>query len=219
MVEHMFDNPVAAPFGFEGDLVRGVNWAGCRFDALVRPDFAEVDRRRSAGLGAVVDYGLMEALAALPLGCAINRSALHRDTSDRLQSAPPGIVEFDGDSITNVLEAPCQLVALVKRVPHWREVGTFSVFASQVPCLLVVPHHPRDADVAAERLGRAGLGLVSATAKGTTAIAEPRSQFRLGLSRRCLLERVFGYWLSQNTGTPANLNQALSCFEGGNSSC
>ena len=219
MIEHMFDKPATAPFGLAGELVRRVSWAGCRFDAVIELHADEVERRHDAGIGGVVDYGLMESLAGLPLGFPVKREALGVAALERVVAAPQGVVSLDQETVTNTLAAPLTLVALVRHARRWRDVGTFSVFAAQVPSLVIVPHHPQDAEEAAVTLGRVGLGLASATTSGIREIIPPASSLRLGLARRCLVERVYARWLVQIAGTPANRSQAFSCFDGGKSNC
>jgi hypothetical protein len=83
----------ARRFGFDGDVVPGVGFAGTCVTVIVRPDGAEIRRREHAGLGAVLDFNLTDRLADLPVDLPVPRGELDRVTIQLLETAPPGIVE------------------------------------------------------------------------------------------------------------------------------
>jgi len=85
-------------------LVEGVILLGVRVSAYATINAAEHRRREAAGIGAVVNPGLLDRLLDLPAAAPVTDAALWAE----LAGQPPGIAERgeDGASVTRRLESP-----------------------------------------------------------------------------------------------------------------
>ena len=132
-------------FGFDGDVVPGVGFAGTTVTAVVRPDDTEVRRREQVGPGAVLDFDVTDRLADLPVDCPVPRDQLDRATIRLLQTAPPGVVE-DTDTAVIRRWRPALTVTGILLVTgrQWRTgLANVSLFAPGAP-----PRHWRLLEIA-----------------------------------------------------------------------
>ena len=208
----------AVPHTAEWEVVRSITWAGTRFDAVVVPQWDEVDRRATVALGAVTDYLTLSALSTFPAGVEVSWRALDPIVAGFLTGAPGGLVSMSVEGVTSLLGTPFHQVAVVKVARNWRAMGTVGVLAADVPTTLVLRHRPHQLEEAVANAERRGIGLRYLRDGESVALVSPTKRARPGLRRTRLLEVIFGAWLGQAAGTPANRNHALSCLDGGSSS-
>ena len=227
-IEHMFDREfylsalpssvAAACHQADWEVVRSISWAGTRFDAVVVPHWDEVDRRASAGLGAVTDYLTLRALSTLPVGVEIPWPAMDPIVAGFLAGDECGLVSRSTRGITSQLATPLSQVVVVKVARHWRAISSVGVFASDVPATVILKHLPRQLEEIVTYSERRGTGLGYLRGSEIVTLVSPTGLPRPGLRRTRLFEVIYRNWLDQAAGTPANRNQALSCFDGGSSS-
>jgi hypothetical protein len=92
-------------------LVDGVVLLGVRVSAHATINAAEHRRREAAGIGAVVNPGLLDRLLDLPPAVPVTDAAMWAE----LAGQPPGIAERgeDGASVTRRLESPLTIADVV----------------------------------------------------------------------------------------------------------
>src|ERR1700751_3232924 len=94
--------PLAAPYRGEPGVPVGVMLLGVRVPAYPIISTAEHQRRKTAGMGAVIDPALLDRLMDLPIGISVTDPVAWAEMADQ----PRGIVERheDGARITRLLE-------------------------------------------------------------------------------------------------------------------
>ncbi len=128
--------------------------SGARADAVVAVNAAEHARRAAAGLGAVPDVSVLQALMCLPLHAEIPVADLGDVVRRLLGKAPAGCIDWlDGGSRVRRLYTPAATVPLVVvRGATWRpalrRAAAFEPFATRVVLLTRPPR--RVADIAWE---------------------------------------------------------------------
>lgn len=207
--------PEPLPWLQQWTPVRSVTWAGSSFHALAVPDWNEIDRRRSVGLGAVTDYPTLKAVSALPLGVEIPWQLLDPIVAGYIAGLPPGLVDASGNGVISLLHPPFHRLILVKVTGHLHDMGSIGLLARDVPTVVVLRHRPRDPELALEWAEQCGLGLGYLRHGQVVDLVGPAEPPGDGLRRTRLLEVVFRRWLRQTAGTPANRSHAFSCLEAG----
>ena len=158
----MNEAEAARRFGFDGDVVPGVGFAGTRVTAVVRPDDAEVRRREHLGLGAVLDFDLTERLADLPVDWPVPRGELDRATIRLLETAPPGVVD-DTDTAVIRRWRPAVTVTGILLITgrQWRTgLANVSLFAPDAPRGIVVRQPLRDEQALLDEARDLGVGVI-----------------------------------------------------------
>lgn len=102
----------AAALGAAGDIV-SVCLAGEHVYAVLRVDEAEHQRRRAAGVGAVTDRLVLEAMAGLPRACPVSLDDLDPLTRSALALAPDGLVSYAADTVTRTWTPAVRLTAVL----------------------------------------------------------------------------------------------------------
>lgn len=173
--------------------------AGGRGDALMRVSHGEHERRAAAGIAAVTDLQVLDALLGLPLGMPVRSS----DLSDRervvLRSAPPGVVEASDGSVRRVLEAPVEVGLVVVRSARFREglvrASAFAPFAQRV---LLLPARPKRAADVLWEADAAGIGVWVGEPEDAEQLVAPapwRRRYVKAAGWR-FAEQAYGAWLS-----------------------
>lgn len=198
------------PFGLDGCVVPNINWAGSRFQAIVDVNRAEVRRREQIGLGPVIDFETLDAVATLPLGIPVPWSAIDPVLAAVLDCVHPGVARRTPADVTRVLAQPLRLIAILKVVDHWRASRTLRVFARHSPTLVVARHRPRALADAVDYAQRSGVGLAVLQGDRPEDLVAPATHAVPSLARDRLIEVVFRAWVRHGIGTPANRSHALS---------
>jgi hypothetical protein len=90
--------------GFAGELVPDVRYAASSCAVIVQLDTEEVQRRETAGLGALASTGrhlrLLDTLFDLPFGEPVPWSAISPLAQVELDCAPPGVLEHGPHQVT-----------------------------------------------------------------------------------------------------------------------
>jgi len=189
----------ARRFGFEGEVVPGVGFAGTRVTPVIRPDPAEVRRREQAGLGAILDFDLTDMLADLPVDWPIPRDDLDRATLHLLDTAPPGVIE-ETDTAVIRRWRPAVTVTGVLLVTgrQWRTgLRNVSLFAPDAPRGLVLRHSPRDELGLCAEARELGVGVIAPDPAGRwRLLLEPLydTSYDLGPRHWRLLEITYLAW-------------------------
>jgi hypothetical protein len=197
--------------GFDGVLVEHVQFAGLRFDAVVRPDRTEVTRRASVRLGPVLDRDVLEALFTLPFMGNIPIRELDPIVAAFLTAAPPGIVDIQGSRIERLWRPAVSVAGVVVSHTSWqRGLEAASLFAPDAPRALHLRVRPRALLRARQDAEELGIGLVLGVGDEEPEIVVPPSLTRRGApSPRHwrFLETVFATW---KAGPDYRLAQAVS---------
>jgi hypothetical protein len=197
----------ASAFGFAGDLVADVRWAGSCCTAAVLVDVEEVARRQTARLGALDPsrhFRLFEVLFELPLGVPVPWADLDPVRATELDAAPPGVV--------------CRTPATVERL--WRPAVTVTgvltiassttqglhrvgILAAHAPRGLATRRRPRAA--ALERATRLGIGVAVLAGGGEWEVLVAPGRNRLAPSARRwrFLELVYAMWQQRRASQPS----------------
>ena len=158
----------ARRFGFDGEVVPGVGFAGTRVTAVVRPDHVELRRREHEGLGAVLDFDLTDRLADLPVDWPVPRDELDSTTIQLLETAPPGVVEATGTAVIRRWRPAVAVTGiLLVTGRRWRTaLANVSLFAPDAPRGLVLQQRPRDEQVLRDEARELGVGVIVPDASG-----------------------------------------------------
>jgi hypothetical protein len=124
-------------------VVGGARLSGAIADAFIVCDAHEHARRQRAELGAVTSMQLIDAVMNLPTGMPVRLSDLSDITRGHLDSAPPGVVEADGEWVTRLLSPPVTVVAIAVRGRGWarslQRAARFTPFAQRLVVLDQAP--------------------------------------------------------------------------------
>jgi hypothetical protein len=159
----MIETDAALLFGFEGDLVDEVRFAGVAVSASVRIDPVEVQRRADAGLAPGLDHDLSEALAELPVDWPVPWSSVHPLVRLRLEHAPSGVVELtDLEVIRRWRPAVTVTGVFTVARRQWRPaLRKVSLFAPDAPRGLVLRDRPADQGEVLDAARGLGIGLAA----------------------------------------------------------
>jgi hypothetical protein len=202
------------PFGFRGIVVPAVSWAGTRFHAVVRPNWEEICRREQRGLGPITDHALLRALDSLPVGTEVSWQSIDPVVAAFLDCAPEGILQTSDAAVRVDLQPPLELVGAFTVSRHWGAVNRVGILVTAAPTGVLLRHRPRRLDEAMSRARRFGIGLALRGRRGIELLTQPVRRTRPSLSRRKLLETLYGRWC-YGTGTPMTSHHEVSCLEGG----
>lgn len=200
--------PLALPASAGGEpavLVR-VMLLGVRVTAYAVINVAEHRRRETAGIGAVVNPGLLDRLMDLPMGIPVTDPVVWAEMADQLR----GVVERSEDSarITRRLESPLTITDVVVDGVSGRElraVQDASLFAGFTRRWISVMSG-RVPDAALLEAKLCGVGIVHQRRGQLLAAEKPQCLTRDGWSW-LLEEKAYRSWLSQRTGSRQHESQ------------
>jgi hypothetical protein len=188
----------AALLGFDGDLVERVQFANKQVTAIAQVDEAELERRARAGLGPVLDYRLVEALAGLPLDSPVPWEEIDPIVRAVLDCAPSGVLRATPVQVERLLRPALRVTGILTSTREWRTgVNTVGILAGHARPGLVLPYRPRDAEPILARAGRFGIGVVSRDRQGGWQLllaARHARQADLGPRHWRFLETVYATW-------------------------
>lgn len=192
------------PFGFAGEVVEHVRWAGTNFNAVVHVNLDEVRRRQAVGLGHILDFQLLEATSTLPYQQPVNWDDIDPVVAAVLDCAPEGVVDVTTDTATLVMRTPLELTGVYTVSSHEDALRRVGLLARVAPTGVVLRQHPRERlPQAVDVASRFGLGLSVLEDGVLRPMTAPTSTPQPGIGRTRVLEAVYGRWLRQ-TGIPAN---------------
>ena len=179
--------------------VPAVALLGVRVTAYVVINLGEHRRREAAGLGAVVNPGLLDRLLDLPAAVPVTDPVLWAEMADQ----PPVILERgeDGGRVTRRLESPLVIAGVVVRAASGRElraVQEASLFAGFTR-RWVAAAHGRVPDATMLEAKLCGVGIVDPGRRVLLAAAKPVALTRDGWSW-LLEEKAYRRWLSGRPG-------------------
>jgi hypothetical protein len=185
--------------GEPGGPVR-VMLLGVRVTAYAVINVAEHRRREMAGMGAVVNPGLLDRLMDLPMGISVSDPAVWAEMADQ----PCGVIERheDGVRVTRRLESPLVITdVVVDRVlgKELRAVQDASLFAGFTRrWISVMSGRIPDAAVLEAKL--CGVGIVDQRRGQLLASEKPPGLTRNGWSW-LLEEKTYRSWLTRRAGS------------------
>ncbi|MCK9925106.1 hypothetical protein MXD61_25100 [Frankia sp. AgPm24] len=147
-------------------LAPSVGWS-CRSTALGAEallcfdlDSDEHRRRQAAGLGAVVDVGVLELLLGLPLGQPVGRGDLGRWEQRAVAKAPPGCLRIGEGSVSRLARPPVSVRLAVLSARDWRvglqRAGRLAPFTARA---MALHRTPRDLPAACAEADFYGVGM------------------------------------------------------------
>lgn len=151
----------SALFGFRGEVVEDVQFAGARVAVTAQIDEQEHARRQNERLGALLDRDLWEALAVLPYREEVPWRAIDPIARALIDVAPMGTVEGDAVSVSRIIRPAVVVTGVIAVDARWLRVedraSRFSAHAPRAGVVLssVSRHAVRRARVL-------GMGIASA---------------------------------------------------------
>lgn len=146
---------------FGGDPVREVLVFNQHVDISVRPRSAEIDRRRSQGVGPISDHNVIRALLTLPEGIAVARTAVEDDVLLVLEDLVRiGAVDEDNGRVTRRAVPPVELLGLTKTATTWADVQAITLLRTHAPRLVITSSARLARRVLREIDPEVGVGLV-----------------------------------------------------------
>jgi hypothetical protein len=186
--------------GFEGVVVPSIVLAGYTFDVVATTDDDELCRRQAAGLTSVENRELISVLASLPSGRPVDYSSLPLFAQTVLDTAPTGVVEFDGDAVVRLCRPIVAIDGIMVSQLGRHGDGNLPVpFASVAPRGVLVDRAP------AQRNDRADVGVVVLLPTGDLALhaSAGRRWVREGWRSWRFSELVFREILKREVGRSA----------------
>lgn len=189
----------AQVFGFEGTLLPSVRLYSRRVDVVIRLDHSEIDRRRDAGIEALPDRDLMEALTSLPHGIEVPWDSLDPVVHPVLDQAPEVVLRKNPTHVERLYRPPLWVVGVLKRTRSWmRGLEAISLFAPHGPRGLVVMGDGSLNEMLSDAQ-RIGVGIAyKARGAETKLLTRPSARhIRSGAAQWLFSEAVYGQWLDR----------------------
>lgn len=181
---------------FDGERVADVHVFGQTVDIWIRPRSEEIDRRASAGVGAIHEDYMLRALMNVPEGVPIEMGTLDGATLLAMEELLTAhAVEIVGDAACRRAIPPVDLVGIAKAARDWSDVQEISYLATHGP-RIVVAVEPMARRVMREIDAEVGVAIVKETdyvvlrRPGATAV-------RPSWQRWSIAETAFEMWLVQ----------------------
>ena len=192
--------PLASPDGGEPGVPVRVMLLGVRVTAYAIINIAEHRRRGTAGLGAVVNPGLLDRLMDLPTGIPVTDPVVWAEMADQ----PCGVVERcqDGARVTRRLESPLTITGVVVDGVSGnplRAVQDASLFAGFTRRWIAFAAD-RIPDAAMLEAKLCGVGIVDQHYGQLLAAEKPQGLTRDGWSW-LLEEKAYRSWLTRRAGS------------------
>jgi hypothetical protein len=191
--------PLASPHGGESGVPVSVMLLGVRVTAYAVINIAENRRREAAGLGAVINPGLLDRLMDLPVGTWVTDPVMWAEMTDQ----PRGVVERheDGAKITRRLESPLTITDVLVDATTGQElraVQDASLFAGFTRrWIAAAPRRISDAAMLEAKL--CGVGIVDQGRGQLLPAEKPGGLTRDGWSW-LLEEKTYRRWLTRQAG-------------------
>ena len=191
--------PLASPHGGEPGVPVSVMLLGVRVTAYAVINIAEHRRRETAGLGAVINPGLLDRLMDLPVGTWVTDPVAWAEMTDQ----PRGVVERheDGAQITRRLESPLTITDVMVDATTGQElraVQDASLFAGFTRrWIAATPSRIPDAAMLEAQL--CGVGIVDQRRRQLLPAEKPEGLTRDGWSW-LLEEKTYRRWLTRQAG-------------------
>ena len=190
---------LASPHGGEPGVPVSVMLLGVRVTAYAVINIAEHRRRETAGMGAVINPGLLDRLMDLPVGTWVTDPVVWAEMTDQ----PRGVVERheDGATITRRLESPLTITDVLVDATTGQElraVQDASLFAGFTRrWIAATPSRIPDAAMLEAKL--CGVGIVDQGRGQLLAAEKPGGLTRDGWSW-LLEEKTYRRWLTRQAG-------------------
>lgn len=186
------------PQAFEGELADNVDVFGQTVDVWFRPRSAEVERRESLGVGAIVDHDCLRALMDMPEGMPLDVMMLDPATLMAIDALVTiGAVELIGKSVCRRAVPPVELLGFSKTADRWTDVQGVTLLRTHGPRIIFgsLPLAQRtlreiDPQVGVAVIERGGWRMIRQP--GTRAV-------RPSWQRWAIAEATYGMWLQTLT--------------------
>lgn len=181
--------------GWAGVVVHGVALLGQRVSVVAKIETEEHEWRGEAGIGALVDYELLDRLVDLPYRVPISAGADEAFAGARAS----GAVEIDGGTVIRVVRRPCQVIGVLRHGDAWlRSIEEMSLFAPLAARAVILSGGTADDDAAELEAASLGVGLARCDRDGleprVTVLPKPTSP-RLSTGSWLMAETVYAAWL------------------------
>jgi hypothetical protein len=182
--------------------------AGEPVSAFCALDAREHGRRVSAGMAAVTDLAVLDALLALPLGMPVSASSLSARLRALLRKAPVGAVRYEQTDVVRLAYAPLQVRRVeVTVLRSWRTaLRRASQFSQYTQRVLVLDSVPRDVDDLTLQASFYGVGVVlgEQPEREQLVASQPFVVRRHSPARWAFAEECYGLLLRQMPVTHVN---------------
>lgn len=128
------------PAPFKGEHATDVLIFGQTVDIWMKPHAAEVDRRTSLGVGAIMNRSCVRALMDMPEGMPVDLGSLHPGTLWAMEDlVAVHAVEIVGRLAFRRAVPPVELVGFCKVAQRWSDVEGITLLRTHGPRLVVAP--------------------------------------------------------------------------------
>ncbi|MFI9411362.1 hypothetical protein [Nocardia gamkensis] len=156
-----------------------VRMFGTAVGVAYRLDTAEISRRQAAGLAAVTQMDLLDALMGLPVNFPVAVADLTDHERRLLRRAPAGVLDSGGSYYTRRAVAPLAAQFAVVASRSWkdglRSAGQFAPFCSRAMLLRSVPDDLAEARAQASFFG---IGICVFDSNGLRMLVDPQPYVR-----------------------------------------
>jgi hypothetical protein len=157
----------------------GLRLFGSRAGVAYRLDSAEITRRATTGLGAIIQRDVLDALMSLPAGLPVTTSALTAREQQALRRAPRGALDWDNGCVVRQAVPPLSARFSVVAARTWRDglvkAGRFAPFCARA---ILLPAPPADLDDARAQASFYGIGLCVFNASTLRMLVDPEPYVR-----------------------------------------
>jgi hypothetical protein len=199
--------PLASPYGGEPAVPVSAMLLGVRVTAYAIINAAEHQRRKTAGMGAVINPALLDRLMDLPIGISVTDPVAWAE----MAAQPRGVAERheDGARITRRLESPLTITDVIVGAAtghELRAVQDASLFAGFTRrWIAAMPSRIPDAAMLEAKL--CGVGIVDQRPRQLLPAEKPEGLTRDGWSW-LLEEKTYRRWLIRRAGNHEQENPA-----------
>lgn len=181
---------------FDGEHVQDVHVFGQTVDIWIKPRTEEIDRRVAAGVGAITEDHLVQALMNVPEGVPIQLQSLDGATLLAMEGLLAAhAVEIVGDTACRRAIPPVDLVGIAKATREWSDVRAITFLATHGPRIVVA------SDAMARRVMREidpEVGVAIIEESGCMVLRCPGvTAVRPSWQRWSIAETAFEMWLMQ----------------------
>ncbi len=125
---------------FDGERVEAAD-CGVVADVWVRPCADEIERRRSNGVGAMVEQAHIQALMDLPGGLPVPMTCLGGGILLALEGLLGlSAVEISDDAVTRIAVPPIEMVGMSKVARCWDDARSITWLGPHAPRYIIAPH-------------------------------------------------------------------------------
>lgn len=165
------------PFGFEGEVVRGVKRHGHTADAVVRWNRDQLALRRHLEEQAITDRDALAALSTLPFRMPVPWSGVDPVAAAVLDTLPAELVHRHRYTVERLYSPPLDVVGVFKKTNRWTEGFEATTYLGRGSARGVVLTSRRDLEHISDRARLVGIGVAVEDGNAPEVVVSPSTRY------------------------------------------